>query len=130
MNSKFILTVSSIVFFSLGVLASFAPEVFLSFLKIKHTLNATLIAQAIGAFNVAMGILNWMSKESLFGGIYNRPITMANLAYFFMSGLAIIKGVLNSPQVSLLLGGVGIIYLILATTFWFILFKNPIPDNK
>ncbi|MDD5150290.1 MAG: hypothetical protein PHC28_07370 [Flavobacterium sp.] len=130
MNSKIILTTSSVVFFAFGILTSFAPEILLSFLKIEYTLTATLVAQAFGAFNIAMGILNWMSKSSLFGGIYNRPIGMANLAYFFMAGLAIIKGLLNVPEAPLFIWGVGIIYLAFAIAFWLLLFKNPIPNNK
>lgn len=130
MNSKIILKSSAIVFFALGILASFAPEILLSYLKIEFTLTTTLIAQAFGAFNVAMGILNWMSKSSIFGGIYNRPIAMANLAYFFMTGLAIIKGLLNVPHAPFFIWGIGLVYLAFAIAFWFILFKNPIPVNK
>jgi len=30
--------------------------------------------QIIGSFYFAFAILNWMSKGSIIGGIYNRPI--------------------------------------------------------
>ena len=44
--------------------------------------------QIIGSLYFALAILNWMSKGSFIGGIYNRPIAIANLTHFVIAGLA------------------------------------------
>ena len=39
--------------------------------------------------------MNWTSRGSLLGGIYNRPVGMADLVHFFVGSLALAKGLRN-----------------------------------
>ncbi len=130
MYSKIILTLSALSFFIIGIPASFAPELLLSFLKVDYTITASMFVQGFGAFNFAMGIQNWMSRAGLIGGIYNRPLVMANLTYFFMFGLAIYKGLIISTDKSIIICSFEILFLILALAFGIVLFKDPIATRK
>ena len=58
-----------------------------------------------------------MSKASLIGGIYNRPIALANWTHFFIAVLALIKGVLANPSLSYVIWSIAIIYSIFAILF-------------
>lgn len=52
---------------------------------------ATLLAQIAGGFAMALGFNNWLARGAAIGGIYGRPLLMANLLAFFSSGLALLK---------------------------------------
>ncbi|MEC9007310.1 MAG: hypothetical protein VX731_04205, partial [Candidatus Neomarinimicrobiota bacterium] len=84
----------------------------------------------IGSFYFAFAMLNWMSKGSLIGGIYNRPIALANWTHFFIAGLALIKGVLANPSLSYVIWSIAIIYSIFAILFGIVLFKHSVSENK
>jgi len=71
-------------------------------------------------------MLNWMTKESLIGGIYNRPIAVANLTHFFIVGLAMIKLFISSSSLPLVMWFAGIIYIALALLYVVILFSHPV----
>lgn len=123
------MTLAALTYCITGAVASFAPEVVTSFLKTENSLLIFLLVQAFGAFNFAMGIQNWMLKSSLIGGIYNRPLVIANLIYFMMSGIAISKGLMKLEKVSVIICFLGIIYLLFAIVYCFIFFKNPSLDK-
>ena len=40
-------------------------------------------------------MLNWMAKGVIIGGIYSRPIVIANLAHFLIGDLELIKAVIH-----------------------------------
>ena len=86
--------------------------------------------QIIGSLYFALAILNWMSKGSFIGGIYNRPIAMANLTHFVIAGLALIKGILSNPSLSYIIWSIAIIYSIFAILFGIVAFKHPVSENK
>ncbi|MFL3027531.1 MAG: hypothetical protein ACJZ1O_04495 [Candidatus Neomarinimicrobiota bacterium] len=89
-----------------------------------------LLMQIIGSLYFAFAMLNWMSKGSIIGGIYNRPIAIANLTHFVIAGLALIKGILANPSLSYVIWSIAIIYSIFATLFGIVAFKHPVRENK
>jgi hypothetical protein len=86
--------------------------------------------QIIGSLYFALAILNWMSKGSLIGGIYGRPIAMANLTHFVIAGLALIKGILANPSLSYVIWSIAIIYSIFAIFFGIVAFRHPVSENN
>ncbi len=75
------------------------------------------------------GRLNWMSKGSVIGGIYNKPTSTANFTHFLIGALALIKGLMNNPHLPsyiLVLAGV---YLIFAVLFGIMMSHSPKSDN-
>jgi len=54
-----------------------------------------LILQILGALYLGFSYINWMSKNSLIGGIYNKPLLIGNILHFLTASIAMIKLVLK-----------------------------------
>ena len=79
MNTKSLMTLSAIILALIGISLIFLPKEILDYLELSVSETLQLLMQIIGSLYFAFAILNWMSKGSLIGGIYGRPIAMANL---------------------------------------------------
>ena len=114
----------------IGISLIFLPNEILDYLQLSVSETLQLLLQIIGSLYFALAILNWMSKGSFIGGIYNRPIAMANLTHFVIAWLALIKGVLANPSLSYVIWSIAIIYSIFAILFGIVAFKHPVSENK
>lgn len=123
MNTKILMTVSSIFMFATGLAFSFFPEEFLKTFNEPASPLILLILQLIGALYLGFGMLNWMAKGALLGGIYNRPIAIGNFMHFLVAGLALLKGAsdVGIPHI----WGLGVIYAGFAMAFGFVVFTHP-----
>ena len=130
MNTKVIMTSSSIVLGATGVILTFAPDMVLQNLNIEITQTSLLLGQVIGGLYFGFSMLNWMTKENLIGGIYNRPIAIANFTHFLIVGLAIIKKLVSDPGLPKTLWTAGIVYAVLGIVFAIILFRHPLNSTS
>jgi hypothetical protein len=130
MNTKLLLGASAIALGAAGIIMTFVPDEILVYLKFEMNRNLVLLVQILGALYFAFGMLNWMSKASLIGGIYNRPIAVANFSHFSIAGLALIKSIISNSDLPLIFLVIGIVYLIFALLFGLILFKHPIVEKN
>ena len=96
MNTKIVMTFSSLTLGVTGIILTFAPDIVMSNLHLDTSPASLLLGQVIGALYFAFSMLNWMTKESLIGGIYNRPIAVTNLTHFLIGGLAIGKKLISN----------------------------------
>lgn len=119
------MTTSAIALGLAGICLTFMPVEFLNYIGVEATKPLELFAQILGALYFGFAMLNWMTRSSIIGGIYNRPIAVANFTHFLIAGLALIKGIMASPGVPsgiwCMAGG----YSILAICFTVILFRHP-----
>ena len=117
--------VSAIFMGAAGLAATFLPE------EIAAAIGAggavTLIVQVTGALYVANAMTNWMARESVIGGIYNRPLALGNFLHFTVAGLALIKAVAAGNHAPLLLAIV-VIYAAFAVAFGVVLFTSPVKN--
>ena len=58
------------------ILFSFLPNEIVAFLNVEPNSIITLFLKTLSALYLGFGILNWMAKGTLIGGIYNRPIAI------------------------------------------------------
>lgn len=123
------MTLSAVILGIVGILLTFVPDIVLTHLKVGTNTPALLVMQILGALYFAFGMLNWMTKASLIGGIYNRPIAVANFTHFLVAGLALVKGLISNPDLPSPIWITDIIYLALALLFGVILFRHPIPET-
>ena len=130
MNTKILMTLSAIILALIGISLIFLPKEILDYLELSVSETLQLLMQIIGSFYFALGILNWMSKGSIIGGIYNRPIAMANLTHFVIAGLALIKGILANPSISYVIWSIAIIYSIFAILYGIVAFRHPVSENN
>ena len=130
MNTKLVMTLSAIIMATIGISASFIPYEILTFIGLPTNQPLPLLIQVIGAMYFAFAMLNWMSKGSIIGGIYNRPIAIANWTHFVIAGLALIKGILSNPSLSYIIWSIAIIYSTFAILFGIVAFNHPVSENK
>ena len=121
MNTKLLMTANALILGLMGIGLSFIPEEIATTIDLK---SDTIILQLVGALYLGFALLNWMNKEKILGGIYGRPIVMANFAHFLIGGMALIKLTLNgSGSTSLLL--LTIIYAVFGIAFAIKAFTHP-----
>jgi hypothetical protein len=129
MNTKLIMSLSAITMGILGISLSFLPQEIFQYLNpAQHTSIEILILQILGALYFSFALMNWTTKANLIGGIYARPIAIANLAHFTIGALALIKGYFANYEVVVLT--LGIIYSIFAILFSLIFFSHPVQDKN
>lgn len=129
MNTKWIMITTSLLLGVSGIALTFAPDLIIGSLGVNPSQVSIILGQILGALYFGFATLNWMTKESLIGGIYNRPIAVANFTHFMIAGLALVKASISNPQIPILLILVSGVYAVLALLFGILLFRHPIPDK-
>ena len=81
--------------------------------------------QLLGALMLGFAMMNWMAREALFGGIYNKPMTIGNLLHFGIGALALVKIVFGTEQDVELIVGLTVIYSCFALCFGYVFMNNP-----
>ncbi|WP_303310481.1 hypothetical protein [Hymenobacter sp. BT730] len=130
MNTKLVMTLSAAVLALAGLSLTFMPDEIARLCGISPAPAFTLLLQLLGALYFAFAMLNWMAKGSRIGGIYNRPIALANFAHFFIVALAFLKAVINTPQLPTALWLVAGVYGLFAVLFGLILFRHPLAEPE
>jgi len=126
MNTKIVMTTCSIVMGLTGISLSFVPLEIMSYLGLESSKSLLYLLQILGALYFGFAMLNWMTKSSLIGAIYNRPIAIANFSHFLIAGLALTKGVLTNPGLPLVIQIAAGVYIVFAVSFGIILFRHPV----
>lgn len=103
-----------------GILITFLSNEIVAYLNLAP--NSFLLIQIIGALYFAFGMLNWFVKANLIGGIYGRPISVANFTHFSMVALSLFKSGFyeNIMQIT-----ITTVYCILAFLFGYIFMTHP-----
>jgi hypothetical protein len=127
--ARLLMTASAVFLALLGLPCVFAPDVVLRRLVGNTSTVAEIVVQLTGALYVGFAALNWMSRGSLMGGIYGRPVGVGNLLHFFSGGLAVVKviPVIGAPAVA---WPVCAGYLLFAVGFGLVVLRNPVARNK
>lgn len=129
MNTKLIMTVTAILCAVIGIALTFAPDYVMTLMGISPNKGIELILQLLGATYYAFAILNWMAKGAIIGGIYNKPIAIANFTHFFIAGMALSKASFYTKSLPVTVGVLGGFYLVCALMFWVMMSKHPEPKQ-
>ncbi len=124
-----LMAASALFLFALGLPCVFAPDVVLTRLTGGTSPGTEILVQLTGALYVGFAALNWMSKGSLMGGIYGRPVAIGNLLHFVAGGFALIKAAsaLGQPAVA---WAVAVGYVLFAIGFGLVVFRNPLSAKQ
>ena len=125
MNTKTLMIISAIFLAVNGFGFTFFPNEIAGLLINDDNYIFILILQILGALYLGFSILNWMSKASLIGGIYNKPILIGNLLDFFTASMALIKLAFNVETNLQLIFSYTIIYSLFTLFFGYVFFTNP-----
>lgn len=127
MNTKFIISSSAITTGLAGIAFTFLPEEIIQFTRLEQRLEIIALLKIVGALYFSFGIINWMNRSRLIGGIYNKPLATANFSHFFIVAVFMIKGLLFSS--TMIYWTITIIYSCYAGLFGIIMLRHPIKET-
>jgi len=114
----------------LGVLCLFLPEEMATYFQLEINFVSILLFKLLSALYLGFAILNWMGKANLIGGIYSRPVAIANFTHFLIGAISLSK-LLSDVQIHFaLVLSLTIIYAVFALIFGYIFFNNPKLDKE
>ncbi len=119
--------VSSSVFLGfLGLLALFVPEELLKILSLPFINPLPVLIQLLGAMYLSFALMNWTAKDNIIGGVYLRPISIANFSHFMIGALTLVNNQFSNDA-NLYLLGASIVYVVYAIIFtWLVFFHTGI----
>lgn len=133
MNTRFVMTASALFLFLLGVAATFLPQEILGALHQSSAAPLPLVIQIViqltGALYLGFAMLNWTAKDSLIGGIYNRPVAIGNMVHFLVAALALAKAVM-AGQRDVLVVTLTVFYVFFAIAFAGVFLKSPVKEQS
>ena len=83
------MTASAVVLFVAGGACTFAPQELLAHAGVPAF--PPVAVQLYGSCLIGFAMINWMGRNSLIGGIYNRPVAVGNLVHFASAAIALAK---------------------------------------
>jgi len=123
-RADLLLTAAALAYLAGALPLVFAPDEVLRALGEDPSPLAALVAQLAGAALFGFAMLDWMSRGSLIGGIYGRPLVVANLAHAFIAAIALGRHALDQPIGPAILVALAV-YAALAIGFGYKLFATP-----
>ena len=123
MNTKRLMTVTSVLLALAGGIALFAPEVVLSALGVSVTAQLSVMVQLMGGLYFGFALMDWTAKDSAIGGIYARPVSLGNFGHFFVGALLLIKAQL-SLGFDLPVFLASFVYVVFAILFYWLTFRS------
>lgn len=130
MNTKILMTSSALFLAIIGILLSFLPNEIVDYLNVESNIITLLFLKILSALYLGFGILNWMAKGTIIGGIYNRPIAIGNLMHFGVGAIALVKIVSNIQTHSEIIISLTVVYVIFAILFAYVFKTNPTKTEK
>ena len=127
--TKTLMIISAIFLAVNGFVFSFFPNEISVLLTNDDNHIFTLILQILGALYLGFSYINWMSKNSLIGGIYNKPLLIGNLLHFLTASMALIKLAFKFENNLQLILSYTIIYCLFTSFFGYVFFTNPFSNN-
>ena len=123
--TKTLMTISAIFLGISGFGFTFFPNEISVLLINDDNHFSILILQILGALYLGFSYINWMSKNSLIGGIYNKPLLIGNTLHFLTASMAMLKLVFELENNLQLIISYTIIYCLFTLSFVYVFFSNP-----
>ncbi|MFA5669300.1 MAG: hypothetical protein WC967_08650 [Balneolaceae bacterium] len=95
MNTKILMMASSVFYGVIGFGLTFLPEEFFGYVSADINPFSIVTLQILGAAYLGFAMLNWITRRNPIGGIYGKPLLIANLVSFLVSSLTLIKMIGN-----------------------------------
>lgn len=121
MNTKLLMSASGAFMALLGLAASLFPQAVLRGLSAASEEVPAVVVSIAGALYLGIGILDWMARGNLIGGVYSRPVAMGNFVVFLMVAITLAKQVFAAPNTVVYALAAGI-HAIFAAAFGYVLF--------
>ena len=125
MAPRALLTASAIFLGLAGLGLTFLPQELLLHVRQPDAHILVVFVQTIGAAYLAFAMLNWMSRGSTIGGIYGRPLVVANLVHFTMVAILLVRWAAAGAPPGVLIFAA--LYAIFAVWFGATMVRSPAP---
>ena len=120
-NTKLLMTACSLLLGATGIFALFLPDVLLSAQGVEPTEAMSMLVQLMGALYFGFAIMNWTAKDSAIGGVYARPVSLANFSHFLTGALLLAKNLFDEFSPLMLI--VTVVYVVFAACFYWLVFR-------
>ena len=130
MNTRILLTASTLSMGIAGLILSFAPSEILNAAGLPYSQLASFILQCAGGLYLGFAITNWMSRGAMMGGIYARPLAMGNFLHFFVGAMALLKQIGSVDQYPYVVYGCAVLYAVFAGSFGVVLFTHQLKETE
>lgn len=84
---------------------------------------ASWLGQLVGAGWLGVAALNWLNRSTLIGGIYGRPVVLANLIPYFIGSMVLLRALRSDGAPAL--WWVAVPHMVMAIVYVLVLFKGP-----
>jgi len=128
MQTRLLMGLSAVFMAAFGLVASFVPGDLLVTLGVPPVPVLLTVVQIAGALYLAFAMLNWMARGVLIGGIYSRPLALANFLHFALVAVTLFKAIPALNMISVI--AVTLAYAVFAAWFALVLFTHPIRGGK
>lgn len=122
--SRLLMALSAAALAVMGLGLTFAPGELLARMGGPSEPVVVLALQVTGALHLGFAMLNWMARGTVLGGIYGRPIVVANLTQWAIGALALLEALATGH---LLAGGavLAVVYTLFAIGFAVLFMRHP-----
>lgn len=125
LTSSLLSRASAAVLLVAGAALLFASDALLPMLAPGTPASAFWIGGLLGAAWLGVAALNWLGRSAVLGGIYGRPVVMANLALYFISALTLGRAALE-PGAPAALWALAAPMAVLAAAYGGLLLRGPL----
>jgi hypothetical protein len=126
---NWLLSASAVVYFAAAIPLMFAPEETSALLGGSAAGGQIALLQVLGSALFGFALLNWSNRFSRLGGIFGKPLILANLAHAMTAFLLLVRVAIQNPgylPVTLPTA----VYLALALAFATRLLVAPSPERE
>ena len=122
-DTKLFMTVSAVFLGALGLMGVILPEELLTYFGAAPDPVVVVFVSLAGSLYVGFAMLNWMARDNVIGGIYSRPVALANFVQFFSVAILLIKNLTAAGHPTLF--GIGfVVNALFASFFGYLLFAK------
>jgi hypothetical protein len=115
------MTVTSVLLALAGVSCLFMPAELAASIDAAGNRQLQMLVQVAGALYLGFAMANWTGKGLTIGGIYGRPLSIANFTHFFIGAIALLK-FLPSGEISWPFAAILAVYVLFAVLFGYLVF--------
>lgn len=127
MKTKWLLSSSAVMMGLLGLAGTFIPDEISKILGIEPSPITLILLQIIGGLYLGFALLNWFTRSALIGGIYNKPVVLANLMHCIVVFFALIRQL--AEQFHFIFVILTVVYLGFAVWFLLVMRSNPLSSQ-
>lgn len=118
---KFLMPSSAALYFVIGLLCLFVPDEIA--ISVGLSTTAAIPIQLISGGALGLGMLNWAGRSAIYGGIYGRPIMLANLMFNIVFSTTLLRATMDGHVGPL--GWVSVVVFGAMTAGFFLMMRSP-----